>query len=147
MIYFRYYYHKVNIIHNAYAHTFVEKPSMLNITIREMVQDCHYNDSCVFVTWKSQAEIDILQTDYYQYRLTGNTELKATILQEINTTDTFANITNISYNYINITFSITAHNCAGKSDEATYAIQGKLLLLAEEGMQAGVLTGYYNNYS
>ena len=80
-----------------------------------IVGDCH-NVSFFSVMWISPTNSD---TDYYQYQLTTEAE----IFYEANTTDTFANITDVPYNDTNITFSITAHNCAGISDEVSHLIQ------------------------
>jgi hypothetical protein len=79
------------------------------------------------VTWESQGNTDGSQVSY-EYQLLGGTEseFEAVILQQMNTTATVANITDIillSHNYTDITFSITAHNCAGSSNKTIHIIQ------------------------
>ena len=109
---------------------------------------CH-NDSYydISVTWESQGNADGSQVSY-EYQLLGSTEseFESEILQKNSTMATVINITNIiiSYNnYTNIIFSITAHNCAGSSNETTGIIQ----VQGEDFVINFVYNNNYNSYS
>jgi ABC-type ATPase with predicted acetyltransferase domain len=94
------------------------------------------------VTWESQGSTDGSQV-FYEYQLLGSTEtdFEAIILQQMNTTATVtvASIS-LSYNYTNIIFSITAHNCAGNSNETIHIIQ-----VQGEINNSTIMAYYYSN--
>ena len=77
---------------------------MLNIT----VVGYHGNYSTISVTWMTNES----HIDYYHYQLSRQFNMSA------DTTDTSALITGVP-NGENLTFSLTAHNCAGKSSTVT----------------------------
>ena len=83
--------------------------------------------------------------DYYQYQLSHfSGELSGRILSSSDTTSTSALVTGVPTDE-NLTLSVTAHNCAGKSSTVTanISISGPGITARPLSITWSIVTSYY----
>ena len=86
-------------------------PQIFNITVTEVG-----DYSAISLTWEKNMTNNVI--NYYQYQLRHSSgDLGGHILSASDTTNTSALITGVPSG--NLTLSLTAHNCAGKSSTVT----------------------------